>query len=723
MKVTSLVSLVASCLFAVSCNTAHQKEIAITTVTTPGVEITNVNYVSNRAPLVPSRLIKLPLGAIKPGSWLKESLERQADGLMGNLGEISAWLQKEDNAWLSDDGTGAWGWEEVPYWLKGYANTGYILGDSSMIEESKIWFEAVLKSQRPDGNFGPKMFSDRDRTQDFWSNMIMLYCLQSYYEYTKDERVIDLMTNYFKYQSTVPDDAMLSRTQYWQRLRGGDNFYSIIWLYNRTGDKFLLDLAEKMHRTTADWTKRDNTLDEINNHKETRDGMPFPDWYSKLVDWHNVNVAQGFREPAQYYQLSHNKEDLKATYQDFKIIRQYFGQVPGGMFGSDENARPGYSDPRQGIETCGIVEQMNSDEHLLRITGDTFWADHAEEVAFNTFPAAIMPDFKSLRYITSPNMVLNDDQNHNPGIANSGPFLMMNPFSSRCCQHNHGQGWAYFSENLWMATPDNGLAAVIYAASTVTAKVNKGKEVSIINNSNYPFREDIDFSIKTTEAVEFPLYFRIPAWAENASIKLNGESVDITPMPSTYVRINRTWNNGDQITLNLPKKLNLRTWEANHNSVSLEYGPLTFSLKIKENYIKESSSETAIGDSKWQKDADVEKWPSFEIQPASPWNYGLILDENNIEKSFTVETKPWPKDNYPFTTETAPIVIKAKGKKIPQWTIDQYGLAGELQQSPVKSEEPTEDIELIPMGAARLRISAFPVIGEGSDANIWSQTK
>ncbi|MEH6406116.1 MAG: beta-L-arabinofuranosidase domain-containing protein [Leeuwenhoekiella sp.] len=723
MKLSLISSLFLLFFAFTSCDKDKDEAVLVETISIPSVEIHNVNYISNRAPLEPSPLIKLPLGSISPGSWLKVCLERQSNGLMGNLGEISAWLQKDDNAWLSDDGKGAWGWEEVPYWLKGYANTGYILGDSSMIKESKIWFDAAIKSQRPDGNFGPLMFSDRDGTQDFWSNMIMLYCLQSYYEYSHDERVIDLMTKYFKFQNSLPDEKLLSKTQYWQRLRGGDNLHSIVWLYNRTGDKWLLDLAEKMHRTTADWSKRDNTLDEIGNYKATRNDMPFPDWYGKLVDWHNVNVAQGFREPAQYYQISHDSTDLSATYDDFKIIRKYFGQVPGGMYGSDENARPGYSDPRQGIETCGIVEQMNSDEHLLRITGDLFWADHAEDVAFNSLPAAIMPDFKSLRYITSPNMVMNDDKNHSPGIANSGPFLMMNPFSSRCCQHNHGQGWPYFAENLWMATPDNGLAAVLYAASTVKAKVGNGKKITISNSSNYPFTDSIEFTLNTAEPVEFALYFRIPSWCTDASVSLNGKLIEASPEPGKYLRLDRSWNDGDKITLSLPKKLEVRTWENNKNSVSVDYGPLTFSLKIKEDYIEKNSAETAINDSKWQKNADTDKWPSFEIKPASAWNYGLILDEEHPEKSFTVETKAWPSDNFPFTTNAAPIVIKTKGKKIPQWTIDQYGLAGELQESPVKSNETSEDIELIPMGAARLRISSFPVIGKGENATTWELNK
>jgi hypothetical protein len=101
----------------------------------------------------------------------------------------------------------------------------------------------------------------------------------------------------------------------------------------------------------------------------------------------------------------------------------------------------------------------------------------------------------------------------------------------------------------------------------------------------------------------------------------------------------------------------------------------------------------------------------------------LILDPDHPTHSFTIETKTWPKDNYPFTVDAAPIILMAHAKKIPAWTMGQHDLVGELQNSPVKSDELTENIELIPMGAARLRISAFPIIGEGSDAISWEKSK
>ena len=690
----------------ISCD-GQEKQLDITTVSRPDTLITNTNYISNRAPLQASSFIKLPVGAVKPEGWLKEYLVRQKNGLTGNLGEISAWLQKKDNAWLSKEGEGKWGWEEVPYWLKGYANIGYILEENEMIEEAKIWLEATIKSQREDGNFGPKRFNGNN--QDFWANMIMLYCLQSYYEYSNDGRVINLMTKYFRFQNTVPDKNMLNG--YWQKVRGGDNLHSIFWLYNRTGDKFLLELAEKIHRNTSNWSGRNLNEKDIKNWhyvRNVRNNAPLPDWYRDQVDWHNVNHAQCFREPAQYYLLSKDKKHLEASYYNFNIIREHFGQVPGGMFGSDENARPGYADPRQGIETCGIVEQMNSDEHMLRITGDPFWADHAEEIAFNTYPAAVMPDFKSLHYITSPNMTLLDAENHSPGIMNRGPFLMMNPFSSRCCQHNHAQGWPYFIENLWMATPDNGVLAAIYGANNVTVKVGNNQEIKIKEKTNYPFEDTIKLTVNTNNKVSFPLYLRIPAWCSNATVQINGKKVKSNVNGGKYVKINRIWSDNDVVTLQFPMEINVKVWEKNSNSVSVSYGPLTYSLKIKENHIKRSSDKTAIEDSKWQKGVDAEQWPSWEIHPASAWNYSLVIDKNNPASSFTIEQKPWPKSNFPFTLNEVPIIIKAKARKIPEWKLDKHKLVGELKDLPNTSDSPIVEVELIPMGAARLRISAFP---------------
>ena len=610
-------------------------QMEVTVVDRPDISQTNVNYVSDRAPLRPLNFIKLPVGDVQPEGWVRKYLELQRDGLTGHLGEISAWLEKEGNAWLSDGGDH--GWEEVPYWLKGYGNLAYILNDEDMINETRVWIEGAMASVRPDGFFGPENI--RDGKRELWAQMIMLWCLQSYYEYSGDERVIDLMRGYFKWQ---------------------------------------------LHRNTADWTQS-----------------------TTLPNWHNVNIAQCFREPAEYYMLTGDSTMLHASYNVHDLIRRTFGQVPGGMFGSDENARLGYIDPRQGVETCGIVEQMASDEIMLRMTGDPFWAEHCEEVAFNTYPAAVMPDFKALRYITSPNHVVSDSENHYPGIANAGPFLSMNPFSSRCCQHNHAFGWPYFAEHLILATPDNGVAAAMYSACCATVKVADGHEVILHEETHYPFDGTVCFTLGTESEVSFPMYFRIPSWAENAVVTVNGKHAG-KAVPGKYVKIDRLWKDGDKVMLEFPMSFRMHTWQTNKNSVSVYYGPLTLSLKIDEKYVQRNSAETAIWDSKWQKDADPSKWPTTEIYPDSPWNYALVLSgSGNPLAGIEVVRKEWPQDDFPFALESVPLEFKATGRRIPSWTTDDTGLCAVLPDEGVKTG-PDEQVTLVPMGAARLRISAFP---------------
>ncbi len=659
-----------------SCLAGQAAETTVTVVDRIPTTSFNNYYESNYAPLQAQSLIKLPNGSIIPGGWLMRQLELQRDGLNGHLGEISAWLQKDDNAWLKSGGK--WGWEEVPYWLRGYASLSYIMkdatGNEDMFKEAKYWIEAILDSQREDGNFGPAYKGK----QDFWPNMIALWILQDYYEYTGDSRVIPFMTKYAHYQLSVKDEDFLS--SYWENSRGGDNLWSVVWLYNRTKDPELLKLGEKVHRNTANWTRA-----------------------TELPNWHNVNVAQCFREPATWYLFNGDEKMRRASYNVQSLVRRAYGQVPGGMFGSDENCRIGFFDPRQGTETCGFAEQMSSDEIMLQITGDPYWAENCEDVAFNSYPAAFMPDYKSLRYITCPNHVLSDSENHSPGIQNGGPFLAMNPFSSRCCQHNHGFAWPYYAEHLVFATPDNGLAAVLYSSSMTKARVGDGTQIILEQTTNYPFEESVEFSVRTLKSVDFPLYLRIPSWTKSAAVYVNGKRVKSKLDGKGYVCISRKWDNGDTVKLDLPMEITYRTWQVNKNSVSVNYGPLTLSLKIAERYEKKDSKETAISDSKWQPNADPSVWPSYEIYPDSDWNYALV-----INSPIKVKKSDWPKDNNPFTLATVPLTFTAKGRKVPSWTLDEYKLCGVLPYECDPRSEVVEDITLVPMGAARLRISAFP---------------
>ncbi len=633
---------------------------------------------SDTASMRPLALMKLPAGSIKPEGWLLKQLELQRDGLNGHLGEISAWLDRNNNAWLVEGGDR--GWEEVPYWLRGYSHLAYLLEDKEMLKETQFWIEAVLNSQKEDGYFGP--LNLRNGKPEVWAQMVMLWTLQNYYEFTSDERVLPFMRRYFEWEMAQPDENFLK--DYWENCRGGDNMWSVIWYYGKTGDTSVLPLIEKIHRNNADCTNP-----------------------AALPNWHNVNIAQYFREPAELYMITGDSTMLSASYNVHDLIRRTYGQVPGGMFGADENARIGYIDPRQGTETCGFAEQILSDGVMLGITADPLWAENMEDIAFNSFPAAMMPDLKALRYITSPNHTVSDSKNHHPGIDNRGPFLNMNPFSSRCCQHNHGLGWPSFTQSLAFTTNDNGVAYTVYAPNQATITVADGKKVTITEDTRYPFSDTLRFVITAPEKAEFPIYFRIPSWTHDAKAMVNGKNAG-TPEAGTYLRLKGEWKDGDTVELVFPMELSLRRWPTNRNSASVNYGPLTLSLRIDERYEKVNSAEMAIGDSRWQEGADPEKWPTYEIYADSPWNYSLIIPESDPFGDFKVSRLPWPEDNQPFSLQGVPLEVTATGRLIPNWTIDETGLTGVLPREDAKRAEEIDDITLVPMGAARLRISSFP---------------
>ena len=112
-----------------------------------------------------------------------------------------------------------------------------------------------------------------------------------------------------------------------------------------------------------------------------------------MHNWHNVNIAQGFREPGVYYLQAQGREIPRAP--PSAITRRSWASTassPAAALPATRTAGPATTDPRQGFETCGIVEFMHSFEMLTKISGNPLWADRCEEIAFNSLPAALTPD-------------------------------------------------------------------------------------------------------------------------------------------------------------------------------------------------------------------------------------------------------------------------------------------------------------------------------------------
>jgi Beta-L-arabinofuranosidase, GH127 len=669
-----LIAIASTMLLGLSLS-SHAQEKSRTTVPT---------YYPNRAPLHAKPYIALPLGAITPKGWLRNMLIQQKNGATGQLDKLYPLVMNQRNGWLGGDGDQ---WERGPYWIDGLLPLAYILKDTALIAKVKPWVEWSLKSQQADGYFGPsKDYGNepgiqRDNSHDWWPKMVMLKVLKQYYDATSDPRVIHLLTNYFRYQLKELPQKPLDHWTFWSRYRAGDNLMVVYWLYNITGDKFLLDLANLLHQQTFDFT----------------DAFLHTNLLSTTGSVHGVNLAQGMKEPVIYYQQHPENKYLEATRKGFDDLRRFNGMA-NGMYGGDEALHG--NNPTQGAELCTVVEMMFSLESILEISGDVSYADQIEKIAYNALPAQISADFMTRQYFQQANQVMATRHIRNFNVNHSGTDLCYGLLSGyACCTSNMHQGWPKFTQNLWYATPDSGVAALLYAPSEVKVYVGRQVPATFKEETNYPFEESIRFTLSTPKKVNFPFHLRIPEWCKKGIIKINGK-VWQEADGNQVVKISREWTPGDVVELQLPMHIFQNTWF--ENSLSVERGPLTYALKIGE---AEKEVTNTID--------PVENGNTFiEVRPTTPWNYSLIETPNNkLAERYKVTTTGTMTVN-PWSSAQAPISIKTTAKRIPSWLLYNE-MTGPIPHSITYGMEigAEEEITLIPYGCTRLRISQFPVVG------------
>ena len=654
-------------------------------------EIVGGNYLNNRQPLLQKDYIELPLGAIRAEGWMQEQLVRMKEGMTGHLDKVYEPVMGARNGWLGGDGDV---WERGPYWIDGLLPLAYILNDEALKEKIKPWVEWTLASQKPDGYFGPDTDRtpepglQRDNARDWWPKMVMLKVMQQYYSATEDTRVLDFFTKYFKYQLAELPKTPLGHWTFWGEQRGGDNLMMVYWLYNITGDKFLLDLGELIHRQTFNWT--DIFLNQ--------------DHLSQQHSLHCVNLGQGFKEPVVYYQQNKDPKQIEAVESAVRQIHNTIG-LPTGLWGGDELLR--FGRPTAGSELCTAVEMMYSLEEILEITGGVQWADYLERVAYNALPTQITDDYSARQYFQQFNQVQVTREWREFSTPHEDTDVVFGVLTGYpCCTSNLHQGWPKFVQNLWYATADNGIAALVYAPSNVKAKVANDIEVNIQEQTNYPFDETIRFNVsfadKKVKQAFFPFHVRIPAWCEQPVLKVNGKLVQTDACSGQIARVNREWKEGDVLTLELPMKVAVSRWY--DNGAVVERGPLLYALKMDEKWVKKTMEPEKV--------REYGEW-YYEVTSDTPWNYALssrLFDPDKIQENFIVEKSDKIAD-YPWNVENAPITIKTKAKRLNNWTVVR-GSVGPIsyftQQGNDMGDE-VETIELIPYGCTTLRVAEFPV--------------
>jgi hypothetical protein len=261
------------------------------------------------------------------------------------------------------------------------------------------------------------------------------------------------------------------------------------------------------------------------------------------------------------------------------------------------------------------------------------------------------------------------------------------------------QGWPKFTSHLWMKTTDGGLAAAAWAPCRVDTKV-RDVPVTVDVDTDYPFRESISVAVTVARAARFPIVLRVPAWAEGAVVRI-GSAPEVPMTPGTLHRIDREWSGTTALSVRFPMRplISVRYDDA----IAVERGPLVYSLRLGEQWTRVNA------------DKPHREVPhcDYEVRPTTPWNYGLVADERNTLSGIRFEERPvGPR---PFSPDGAGVVARARARRIPGWKIVR-GWAGELAAADVQladpaspiSDQPLEEVELIPYGCTNIRITEFP---------------
>jgi DUF1680 family protein len=628
--------------------------------------------------LNPPRFQPFALGCIRPQGWLARQLRVQADGLSGHLDEF--WPDIQHSRWFGGDTEG---WERAPYWLDGLIPLAYLLDDEALKGKVTRYMDHILSHQGEDGWLGPRaMVPAAGRPEsahyDMWAQLLATKVLVQYHSAAGDERVVEAVRGNLGMLDRCIDRAPLFS---WGQFRWFEALIAIYWLYERSGEKWLLDLANKLRGQGFDWRA-------FFTHWPLTEPTPKGRWNYM---GHVVNNAMAVKSGALWWRLSSDAGDRTAPYHMIDQLDRYHGLVTGAFSGDECLA--GRS-PTQGTELCAVVEYAYSLEVLLSLLGDPAFADRLERVIYNALPATFAPDMWSHQYDQQVNQVecsVRPDRAWTTNGPESNIFGVEPNYG--CCTANLSQGWPKFAAHLWMQSPAGDIAAVAYAPSSIQARV-QGVPVTVHLETGYPFREELHFAVRSDRPVTFGLHLRIPVWAEGARVEVvGGESVH--PEAGTFCQLYREWGGTTEVNLHLPMRPNL--WRGYRDAVALLRGPLVYALPIGEEWrrIHEGEPYRELPHADW------------EIYPTSPWNYALAADPETLAQDVTFAEHPVAE--CPFSPDSAPVSAQVKGRRVPEWGME-AGCAADVPQSPVLSSEPLEELTLIPYGCTRLRLTEFPVL-------------
>jgi hypothetical protein len=522
---------------------------------------------------------------------------------------------------------------------------------------------------------------------------------------TGDSRIIPALTRH--YQSNTSAHCGSKNVVQLPDARDVCNVETILWLYGKTGNRFLLDHAIQAYETYNRLLPDDDTT--LNNLLS-----------DKRATEHGVTYNEIGKLGAILYQYTGDATYLNATINAYrKMDRDQM--LVDGVPSSNEHLRG--KDPLDSHETCDIADYTWGAGYLLLTTGLAEYADKIERACFNAAPGAVRSDFKGLQYFSCPNQVIADaSSNHNLLGRGHSPLMSYRPIpATECCTGDVNRIMPNYAARMWLTDGEGGLVAALYGPSQVTVKVGaEGQEVTVVEKTDYPFSERIDFEVRAAAPTTFTMWLRIPGWCRSPQALVNAQPYEQGLSAGSFIPITRQFRDQDRITLILPMEIKVERWP--REGISVERGPLAYALRIEEDWQVDPQDPRSTAD-----------FPAWNLYAASRWNYALAIHIEQPEKDIEIIHKP---DTLaPWSIHTAPIELRLPARRVLGWRIvrkdgvfsgyhegrdgsmkkrkltGKFAFTPELPNPETLSQHLGRKIEmvtLVPYGCTKLRITIFP---------------
>jgi DUF1680 family protein len=322
---------------------------------------------------------------------------------------------------------------------------------------------------------------------------------------------------------------------------------------------------------------------------------PLSEGRSNLQGRHAYSHVNSLCSAMQAWLTLGSEKHLRAASNGFGFLQaQSFAT---GGWGPDETLRAPDSDDvfaslsnsHSSFETpCGSYAHFKLTRYLLRVTRDSRYGDSMERVMYNTILGArpLQADGSTFYYADC------NFDGHKVYKKDHWP----------CCSGTFPQIAADYRISAFFRDAQ-GIYVNLYLPSTLHW-VQDSTAASLTQTTAYPFDPLIRLDLKLARPSTFTINLRIPAWAQDAAISINGTRFSADSPSGSFAAIRREWKSGDRIELNLPLAMRLEPINARHtDTVALLSGPLVlFPINEKSPSITKHQLLAAkkVASQKWQ---------------------------------------------------------------------------------------------------------------------------